>query len=182
MYSQGRGYTPNIILAFLKPSTFTFAVLGMQVSAPQRETLDSSGGLIGIPLLRMPSMGFAQTSQEPLFGRLVPPEYLAAQTAEKVCVVYRCLLTMSSYCSTQACFVFVVCCSSRMQELQVRVCVHSRFPAKRGCLMLTEQVRSACFGFLSANQTFLSCNFYLISCIWIVKIGNFPWEVFVVFS
>ncbi|KAK7099790.1 ciliogenesis and planar polarity effector 1-like [Littorina saxatilis] len=66
-----------------QPQPLSFQHVPPQVSRPQEESLESSGGLIGIPLLRMPPAGFSQTSQEPLFGRLVPPEYLTAQMKEK---------------------------------------------------------------------------------------------------
>ncbi|KAK7482664.1 hypothetical protein BaRGS_00026073 [Batillaria attramentaria] len=61
----------------------SFGHIPPQVTTPRKDPLESSGGLISIPLLRLPQAGFPQTSQEPMFGRLVPPEYLSAEMEEK---------------------------------------------------------------------------------------------------
>ncbi|KAL8600713.1 hypothetical protein ACOMHN_057303 [Nucella lapillus] len=65
----------------LRPLSFQHVL--PQVSSSTQEPLAGSGGMIGIPLLRLSATGFPQSSQEPLFGRLVPPEYLSAQVQEQ---------------------------------------------------------------------------------------------------
>ncbi|XP_076463357.1 uncharacterized protein LOC143295514 isoform X2 [Babylonia areolata] len=66
----------------LQPLSFQHAP-PPQVPSTNQDVLSSSGGMIGIPLLRLPSTGFQQPSQEPLFGRLVPPEYLTGHMREQ---------------------------------------------------------------------------------------------------
>lgn len=79
-------FRPPLALISEKPSQprpLNFSHVPQLIPPPSKQDASTKSGFFGIPLLRFSTGGLEPNSQESLFGRLVPPQYLSAHQQEE---------------------------------------------------------------------------------------------------